>query len=276
MTSTVDSIFAGANYVQHGHGRPVILLHGIAASLHDWDDLIPALTQNGYESYALDLLGHGDSPKPNSRAYHIDWLNEHFSTWVKSLSLTDSVILVGHSLGGYVALEHARRFGDRIRGLVLVDPFYSRCQLPPLLRRTYGRPHLRSFIIERTPEWMFRLIVDFTSVAMGHSSGAMHSLPERIRQQTAMDYARTAPGVYHIPNEISDATGWLPHNKVPTLVVWGKRDRTLAPVSFSKMVEMMPSAIGRSIDSGHVPHQSNSEEFNEVVLNFLKRLDQHD
>ena len=46
---------------------------------------------------------------------------------------------------------------------------------------------------------MFRTVVDMTSRAMGHSTGALHSLPERVREQTALDYTRTAPGVYNIP-----------------------------------------------------------------------------
>src|SRR3990172_4590171 len=52
------------NYVQQGKGMPVILTHGMAASLHDWDDLLPELSGSGFAGYALDLLGHGDSHKP--------------------------------------------------------------------------------------------------------------------------------------------------------------------------------------------------------------------
>ena len=48
------------NYVQHGEGAPVILTHGLAASLHDWDDLLPDMENAGYAGYALDLLGHGE------------------------------------------------------------------------------------------------------------------------------------------------------------------------------------------------------------------------
>ena len=274
MNNTENKIAApsAANYVQKGSGTPVILIHGIAASLHDWDDLAPELSQHGYASYAVDLLGHGDSPKPDTRAYHIDWLIEHCSNWVHSLNLAEPAVLVGHSLGGYIALEYARRFASRTRGLILVNPFYSRSQLPFLLRRTYGRTNLRGFIVERTPKWMFRFIVDATSVAMGHSSGAAHLLPERVRRQTALDYTRTAPGVYHVPNEIPDATEFLSQIVMPTLVVWGDRDKTLAPSSFPKLVNALPRAIGKSIDAGHVPHQSNPVEFNRMVLNFLSGL----
>jgi pimeloyl-ACP methyl ester carboxylesterase len=267
------TIPATANYMQTGTGRPVILIHGIAASLHDWIDLVPALTQNGFASYALDLLGHGESPKLDSRAYQMEWMLDHFMHWMRSLRLTEPAILIGHSLGGYIALEYARRVSAWTRGLILINPFYSLSQLPTILRRTYRRPHLSSFIVGRTPPWMFRLIVDMTSIAMGHSSGAIHSLPERIRVQTAIDYARTAPGVYNIINDAIDMNGNLGTISTPTLVAWGERDRTLQPSSFTKLVNQMPRAMGRSFHAGHVPHQSNAEEFNQMAIEFLKSLD---
>ena len=275
MSSTLESngiLPTTANFVQQGKGPPVIMIHGVAASLHDWDNLVPELARDGYASYALDLLGHGDSPKLDSRAYQMDWLFEHFSSWMKSLRLTQPAILVGHSMGGYLALEYARRVSAWTRGLVLVNPLYSLRQLPALLRRTYRRPHLSSFIVERTPQWIFRMIVDMTSMAIGHSRGALHSLPERVRAQTALDYARTAPGVYHVPNTGEDLTQHLPSISFPTLVIWGDRDQTLSPASFPKLVSAMPRAVGKSIHAGHVPHQSNPEEFHQIVKEFLNML----
>jgi pimeloyl-ACP methyl ester carboxylesterase len=275
MNSTLETnliIPAAAHYIRQGTGTPVILIHGIAASHHDWDDLIPALTRQEYSCYALDLLGHGDSPKLSSRAYQMDWLLEHFSGWMKSLRLTEPAILIGHSLGGYLALEYARRVSAWTRGLMLVNPLYSLTQLPPLLRRTYRRPHLSSFIVGRTPGWMFRLIVDVTSMAMRHSRGAIHSLPERVRAQTALDYTRTSPGVYNVINNGLDLNGYVSSLSIPTLVVWGDRDQTLAPNSFSKLVNQIPRAVGRSIRAGHVPHQSNPDEFNQIAIEFLRSL----
>ena len=263
---------ATVNFIQQGDGAPVVMIHGIAASLHDWDDLVPDLTKNGYASYALDLLGHGNSPKPTSRSYRMEWLYEHFEHWMRSLRLTEPAVIIGHSLGGYLALEYARRVSAWTRGLVLVNPFYSLSQLPLLLRRTYRHPTLSGLIATRLPEWMFRVVVDITSVGMGHSSGGMHALPEHIRAQTALDYTRTAPGVYNVPNTGADLTVHLSSISRPTLVVWGERDQTLAPSSFPRMMELMPHARGVSIRAGHVPHQSNAQWFNEQVLEFLKGL----
>jgi pimeloyl-ACP methyl ester carboxylesterase len=248
------------------------MIHGLAASLHDWDDLIPALTQHGYASYALDLLGHGESPKPSSRAYQMEWMFEHFMNWMHSLHLTERAIVIGHSLGGYLALEYARRVSAWTRGLILIDPFYSLSQLPVLLRRTYRHPTLSGLVASNLPEWMFRIVVDITSMSMGHSNGGAHSLPERIRAQTALDYTRTAPGVYNLPNTAPDLAAHLSSISTPTLVVWGDNDQTLAPASFSKMVAAMPHATAKALPAGHVPHQSHAEEFNAMVLEFVRGL----
>jgi pimeloyl-ACP methyl ester carboxylesterase len=270
LQNTDFTIPTTASYIQQGTGSPVILIHGIASSYHNWDDLIPELIQSKFTCYALDLLGHGDSPKPTSRAYEMEWLYQHFSGWVRSLHLTEPAILIGHSLGGYLALEYARRVPAWTRSLVLVDPLYSLSQLPFLLRRTYRRPQLSHFIIGRTPPWMFRLIVDLSSVAMGNGTGALHSLPERVRAQTALDYGRTSPGVYNIINTSWDLDEKLSSLSFPTLVVWGDRDQTLAPSSFPRLVNQMPRATGKSLRAGHVPHLSNTEEFNQIVMEFLR------
>ena len=221
---------------------------------------------------APDLLGHGDSPKLDSRAYQMDWVFEHFFNWMKSLRLTEPAILVGHSLGGHIALEYARRVSAWTRGLVLVNPFYSRTQLPLLIRKTYSRTNLSEFVIGNVPESWFRFFVDVSSVAMGHSVGALGSLPERIREQTILDYKRTAPGVYHIPSAISDMTDHLHEINMPTLVLWGDRDKTLAPASFLRLVKDLPKARGEILHAGHVPHQSQAGVFNRIVLEFLKEL----
>ena len=280
MKSTLTdnvAIPTAANFIHEGHGTPVIMIHGLAASLHDWDELIPELTTNGYASYALDILGHGDSPKPNSRAYPMDWMFEHFSKWMQSLHLTEPAILIGHSLGGYLALEYARRASAWTRGLILVNPFYSRSQLHQFLQRSYSNRNLRGAVASRAPIWFFRAIVDFTSIALkhrrrGNGDNALHSLPERIRAQTALDYTRTAPGVYTLTHAASDLTDFLPHINIPTLVVWGDHDQTLDPTSFPKMVAAMPRARGHAILAGHVPHQSNAPEFNQMVMEFLRGL----
>jgi pimeloyl-ACP methyl ester carboxylesterase len=151
--------------------------------------------------------------------------------------------LIGHSLGGHIALEYARRVSAWTRGLILVNPFYSRSQLPYLVRNAYGPTG--ELVFPRIPRRVFQFFVNVSSFAMGHSVGALRSLPERIREQTILDYKRTAAGVYYIPNVIADLTQHLHEVNARTLVIWGDRDKTLTPASFPRLVSALPKARER-------------------------------
>ncbi len=276
MSSTVAletfEIPLEVNSISQGHGSPVVLIHGLAASLHDWDMLIPLLVEGGYSTHALDLLGHGESAKPENPAYEMAWLVDHFAGWLNGLNLAEPPVLIGHSLGGYVALEYARRFPERVRGLVLADPFYANSQLPAVLRLAYAHPNVSSFFIKHSPRWVIRLAIDVMSLSTGHSKGGLHALPEPMRAQSTLDYMRTAPATYAILKSELNLTPYLPSIKVPTLVLWGDRDHTLTPASFEELVRQLPRATGKSRRTGHVLHQAEAEWFNQEVMAFLAAL----
>ncbi|MCE9646900.1 MAG: alpha/beta hydrolase [Chloroflexi bacterium] len=264
------------NFVHAGLGAPVILTHGLAASLHDWDDLLPELAGAGYAGYALDLLGHGESEKPESRsAYTVEKVYEHFSEWIDLLEIGRPMTLIGHSLGGALSLLYAIRNPQRVNALVLVNPFYDLKQLStviqsPLLRRVLG-----SHILDLTPYWLFRVFVDLTSFNYYAGHLQPHILPEHIRYQTALDFKRASSGIYNIVHTLPSLLADLPHLRQPTLLVWGRRDQTLAPSSFPKLSALMTNGVtSHSMPvCGHVPHQCHPEKFNPLVMNFLH--DQH-
>ena len=261
-----------ANFIEEGAGAPVVLIHGLAASLYDWECLLPELASAGYHGYALDILGHGDSPKPEARSYKLKWVLRHLEQWVDSLSLPEPPVLIGHSLGCYLTLRYALRHPERVRAMVLTSPFYRLEQLPYILRRTYHRPRLNALVMQHLPRWVFQIAVDFTSQTMGRIGEGINYLPEEIRNQTALDYKRTHPGAFNIPNTVHDLTLSLPRLNQPTLVIWGTRDQTLHPDLFQPMVDSLPNAERHTIKAGHVPHQSHPGEFNKVVLDFLGKL----
>jgi pimeloyl-ACP methyl ester carboxylesterase len=247
----------------------VLCIHGLAASLHDWDELLPALAAAGYGAYALDLLGHGGSLKPASlRDYSATAAYRHTAAWIDSLQLEEPAVLIGHSLGGNLAVEYTLQYPERVRALVLVNPFYSIRQLPVLLRTGYGEPWVTAELIDLTPAWLVRSIIDITSRSI--SNGFVE--PEASRAQSALDYKRAAPGIFNMPHTIRELSQDLPAVHAPTLVVWGARDQTLAPASFQKMVAILPNARGAAIQAGHVPHRSHAPAFNQLVLDFLRSL----
>jgi pimeloyl-ACP methyl ester carboxylesterase len=263
------------NYLQQGEGDPVILTHGLAASLHDWDDLLPELASAGYTGYTLDLLGHGESHKPDDHAhYTVDSVFAHFEEWIESLNRPEPMIMIGHSLGGGLSLMYALRHPERVRALVLVNPFYHIKQLPLALQSVFLKQLLNTRILSLTPYPVFRFFVDMTSFQyyIGHRES--HILPEHIRYQTALDYKRASTGIYNIPRTLPDITLDLSKLNQPTLLLWGNRDQTLAPASFEELARSIPNLKGTHTlpVCGHVPHQCHPEVFNPYVMNFLKTV----
>src|SRR5256714_4389561 len=113
------------------HPPAVVLLHGIAGSSHTWDGVVPLLTPE-LRVVAPDLLGHGLSAKPRG-----DYSLGAFASGVRDLlDLIDleQVTVVGHSLGGGVAMQFAYQFPERCERLVLASPRGLGREGPPLLR----------------------------------------------------------------------------------------------------------------------------------------------
>lgn len=105
-----------------GSGPPVVLLHGMVGSTRLWQSLINQLPD--YQSICLDLLGFGRSPKPRRLEYDLD---THLNAINQALSADLApFILVGHSMGGLLAIDFALRYPERVKKLILVNlPIYT-------------------------------------------------------------------------------------------------------------------------------------------------------
>lgn len=267
MTYSIESK-TSLHYVSEGEGSPVILVHGMAASLHDWDHLMPELAQRAYRAYALDLLGHGESPRPNGfDGYHYHSLYSHLCDWIAGLELDQPPVLIGHSLGGCLSLQYALDHQERVKALVLADPYYRQEQLSPWLRLVNRRPAVAEIALRLAPAWLIHASMGFDPrIIFGLSPGA--------RRQIAEDYKRASPKIIHIPPTIPDMSAQLSSIEQSTLVVWGEDDLTLSPDSFPKLVRSLPHARGHAIPHcGHQPHIVFSNLFSRLVLDFLDDLE---
>ena len=101
-----------------GAGPALVLIHGITGSSRTWEDVIPLLAQH-HTVIAPDLLGHGESAKPRG-----DYSLGAYASGVRDLLIAlgvDKATVVGHSLGGGVAMQFAYQFPERVERLVLVS-----------------------------------------------------------------------------------------------------------------------------------------------------------
>lgn len=257
----------GIAYTCQGKGQPIILIHGVAASRHDWTRLAPVLAKAGFQAYALDLPGHGDSEKPEEAAqYHVEVFHDRLQEWINSLHLLQPPILVGHSLGGYLSLVYAHRHPEGVAGMFLIDPLYTPEQLSPLLRVARRRPDLGARTMRAVPEWLINMLLGWDP------SSAAEFSPEA-RRQIANDYKRASPHFVYITQDIPDLSPLLPQIEQPTQVIWGERDLTLKPESFPRLVRTLKHASGIPIHAcGHQPHIGKPELVNNLILEFATIL----
>lgn len=261
-----------AHYAQAGEKGPaVVILHGWAASLKQWESFLAILASAGYTAYAVDLPGHGQAPRLSHRYSIKDYL-DYLCRWMRALDIRDPILL-GHSMGGYLSLQYALDHPGAVRGLMLVNPLYDYHQLGDhhqLMRRVLGGPEMLTvgeFIFRHAPVWL----IEASHVWNRHDVGGM-SRP--VRRQISLDYKQADPHIVQTILTVDDLLPYLHQVSVPTLVTWGCRDHLLSPDSFETLVDMLPTAQGHCFaDVGHHPHLVCAQGFTELTLDFLHQIE---
>jgi NAD+ synthase len=254
------------NYVVDGDGPPIILLHGLSASVSDWWRLMPLLVSAGYRVIAVDLLGHGDSAKPDdAKWYSAQTVYAALEDCIDRLGVDPPFYLVGHSLGGYMSLTYARNHPDRLQAMVLINPLYSLNQLTSVLDFLMPLASVGAGLLRATPQW---LVNSFLS----YNDSFLTKLDAETRWAYSRDIKRASPHFLRIPATAPDLTPHLPSITPETLVLWGTKDRIEKADSFPELVAGLPHATGKGIaDCGHHPHQANPELVSRMILDFFGR-----
>lgn len=257
----------GINYTVQGEGDPVILLHGIAASLYNWEALIPRLAGSGYRVYALDLPGHGESAKPDDpKDYHVQSTYLKLYEWIVGLDLPRHPILVCHSLGGFFGLLIGLLHPEQLRALVMIDPLYTPEQISPFLRILNQHPEWSSEFLARVPDWLLTEVVKL-------DPSNKNSFPANDQRHIADDYKRASPYIVYTSASIFDLTPQLNQIQTNTLVIWGQKDLVLSGSSFPRLVANMPKAKGQPLPgSGHQPHIGNPDLIHQLLVEFFDLL----
>lgn len=252
------------NYVVDGDGPPVVLIHGLSASLSDWWRLMPLLVSGGYRVIAVDLLGHGDSYKPDDPKYYTaDVVYAALEECLDALGIEPPFYLVGHSLGGYMSLAYAWNHPDRVRAMVLVNPLYSLAQITRVLDLFMPFTTVGVGLLKATPQW---LVNSFLS----YNDSFLTKLDAETRWAYSRDIKRASPHVLRIPATARDLTPHLPAITPVTLVLWGVDDRIEKADSFPGLVSRLPNATGKGIRAcGHHPHQGKPELVSRLVFDFF-------
>jgi pimeloyl-ACP methyl ester carboxylesterase len=229
--------------LEFGEGEErLVLLHGLSGSARWWRRNVPALARR-YRVVLPELLGFGGSPAPE-RLPPVDETADVLDRWMEALRL-DRVHLVGHSMGGQIAIHFAARHPTRLDRLVLVDA----AGIPrPLTPR-----NLLRFALEVGPLWRW---------------GDPRFLPTVVRDALAAGPRTVVGAIGHILRD--DVRPLLARVAAPTLVVWGERDNLVPLAHGGTLREGIPhSQLAVLRGAGHNPMVDRAADFNRLLLRFL-------
>ncbi|HEX3596656.1 MAG TPA: alpha/beta hydrolase [Polyangiaceae bacterium] len=272
LDSTVRDIKANGVRLRvalSGNGPPVVLLHGLFTHHGTWDAVIDEMSSE-FRLVAPDFPGFGESEKPSASrfAYDIGAFTEVVADLFAGLDLGRAAV-VGHALGGAVALALAARHPELVSRLVLVD---SVCFDAPvdLRRRIALFPFVGGFVLKQlwgraTFRSFFR--TDVLSDRPGYPLERIDGYYEKFNDPAARGSALATLRGTRDTRTIEAQTDRI---QVPTLVVWGRADR-LVPARFGQRLSRQIRGAGFELmDTGHAPHEELPAEFAAVLRRFLR------
>jgi pimeloyl-ACP methyl ester carboxylesterase len=277
MTTVEEITLHGhrVSYRREGWGPVVLLIHGIAGRAETWEDVFPHLSER-HTVVAPDLLGHGDSAKPRG-----DYSLGAYASGIRDLMQAighERATVVGHSLGGGVAMQMAYQFPEMVERLVLVSS------------GGLGR-EVNLFLRAATlpgSEWVLPLLASNGVLSAGGSIGgflrtlgmrAGPDLQEMWRGFASLHDAEARQAFIHTLRGIVDPGGQRVSardrlylaKEVPTLLMWGERD-PIIPVdhAYTAHDEIPASRLEVLPDAGHFPYRDDPRRFAAVLSEFIE------
>jgi pimeloyl-ACP methyl ester carboxylesterase len=257
-----------------GEGPPLVLIHGITSSSQTWNGVIKQLAKR-HTVIAPDLLGHGKSAKPRG-----DYSLGAYASGIRDLLVAlghPHATIVGHSLGGGVAMQLAYQFPERVQRLVLVSSGGLGREVSILLRAATlpGAEFVLPVVLRREMMAVGELAARALERIGLRPSPDLRGIAEGFASLADTDACRaflhTARAVLDLSGQRIDASDRLYlASDLPTLIVWGKRDPIL-PVSHAHTAHaLMPHSRLEIFDrAGHFPFYENPMRFVETVEEFV-------
>jgi pimeloyl-ACP methyl ester carboxylesterase len=269
------------SYRRAGWGPVIVLIHGITGSSLTWEEVIEPLAEH-YTVVAPDLLGHGESAKPRG-----DYSLGAYASGVRDLLQAighDRATVVGHSLGGGVAMQFAYQFPERCERLVLVSSGGLGREVHMLLRAAALPGSEFVLPVLAAPGLIGRIdaVGAFLS-RLGLRAGA--DLDEMWRGFSSLADAGSRAAFIHTLRTILDPGGQRVSAtdrlylaaEMPTLIVWGERDPIIPYKHGLQASELVPgSRFVTFPDAGHFPYRDDPRRFVRELSQFIESTEPSD
>jgi len=255
------------NYRSSGQGPAVVFLHGFTGSHEDWRYQMSVINAR-FHAIALDFRGHGETDAPENEEDYSIYHNVADVRQVLTGLRIEKCCMVGHSMGGFTALQYAVDFPEMLWGLVLVDTASGQWDMAPgyaalrakldELARTQGLEAAFTYDSENNPVRIERYKQD----------PAQKEIARKKTLNTAVSAYINVPRSF---GKWQPVTRLLQKINVPTLIICGENDTAfLNPSSVMKdciegsRLVVVPGAY-------HNPHEETPQFFNEHFMAFLSK-----
>ena len=261
-------------YHAAGSGPVVLLIHGITSSADAWGEVIPALAER-YTVVAPDLLGHGGSAKPRG-----DYSLGAYASGLRDLMAAlghERATVVGHSMGGGIAMQLAYQFPERVERMALVSSGGLGREVGFVLRAATlpGAEWVLPLLTQPGP----RRAIGFVSGLLAHAGVRTHAdVRGTALGLASLSEPRARRAFLHTARSIIDPNGqrvsatdrlYLAEG-MPTLIVWGERDPMIPAAHGVAAHALIPhSRLELFPNAGHYPFDEDPERFAAVLSDFI-------
>jgi len=248
------------HYEMDGRGSPVVLLHGWINSWAVWrETMIYVAEQQRLRVYALDFWGFGESAKEKTPPFKLDSYASMVDQFMEIMGI-ETAPVIGHSMGGTVALRLALDYPKRVQKVVIVGSPIVGSSLNVLLK--IGSVSWVANTLFQIPA-MLRLVVWF--VLAGDSKKVQHMIFRDVSRASAESFFRSIGDLWH--TDLRPRMGEL---DIPTLGIFGEHDNIVHPNQATVLKGGAPHAHIQMMPlSRHFAMQDEPELFRRSLIGFL-------
>ncbi len=274
-------------YIDEGNGRPIVFLHGNPTSSYLWRNVMPHVLDAGYRAIAPDLIGMGDSGKPDIGYTFADHAR-YLDIFLNSLDLEDAVFVV-HDWGSGLGMRHARLNPDRVSALAfmeaIVPPAFPVASLEAMgepatglfrALRTEGQGEemvLQNnfFVEEILPK--FGILRGLTDAEMAVYRAPYPNPQSRLPTLVWPRQIPIAGEPADVVEEIAANGGWLTSSKVPKLAFWAEPGAIMPKMAVDWLVANVPNLETRFVGAGlHFIQEDHPHVIGHGLVDWLRRI----
>jgi pimeloyl-ACP methyl ester carboxylesterase len=248
----------------YGSRQPLLILHGLFGQSDNWNTLAKRFGENGFETFTIDLRNHGLSP--HSDVWNYEVMADDIKEFIETHNLNNPILL-GHSLGGKVAMFFALKYPDVLDKLIVVDmsPKEYKPYHDPVIKALNAVDFSKITTRKEAEAVLNEFIPDF-----GTKQFLLKNIYRKGGPNNKMNWRFNLPVISKNYNEILFA---VPEKKsnVKTLFIRGEKSQYISDIDISEIEKRFPNYKLETVaNAGHWVHAEQPENFYQCVMRFVR------